>query len=81
MPVPLINLGEVFVMTQNLVYAMPQIQTMLMCDTGGAVFEKATKSDFVLNSSVNLTNGFSLMPGGGFIRCTSGNVSVVFSRN
>jgi len=80
MPGKLIEAGVPINLIQNEVYAMPAHQTAMFCDTGGAVIEKAIKSDFVLNSSINFTNGVAPMPGGCFIRCTSGNVSIVVSR-
>lgn len=80
MPIMVLALNR-HTLLQNVVYALPSISTTMFCDTGAAVFEKATKSDFVLNSSVNLTDGRATLPGNAFIRCTSGSVPITLSRS
>lgn len=79
MPIMSLILGT-NLMKQNVIYASPPIQTVIMCDQAGVVLDKATKSDYALNSQINITNGQAPLPGNCFLRCTSGDVTVSLSR-
>jgi len=79
MPIMRLNLSQ-NLMKQNVIYASPSVQSVIMCDTAGAVLDKATKADYLLNSQINITNGQAPLPGNCFVRCTSGDVTVSLSR-
>jgi len=79
MPIMRLNLSQ-NLMKQNVIYASPSVQSVIMCDQAGVVLDKATKADYLLNSQINITNGQAPLPGNCFLRCTSGDVTVSLSR-
>jgi hypothetical protein len=75
MPTTTLATGYQITMTQNTVYALPGRKVTLFCDAAAPTFEQSTDLAFTLAKAVTLTNGQAILAGG-FVRCTSGNVTV-----
>ena len=71
----MISTGQQVALTQNTVYALPGRKVTLFCDAAAPTFEQSTDLAFTLPKAVTLTNGQADLAAG-FIRCTSGNVTV-----
>lgn len=67
-------IGRQATIVQNTVYALPARRCLLFCDTGAATFQQSTDLAFTANTALTLASGQAEV-GGGFIRCTSGNVT------
>lgn len=64
------------VLTQNVIYALPTRECVIFTDTVGATIQTEADSTFAQPVAVTLTDGRARVGGGGFIRCTSGNINV-----
>jgi hypothetical protein len=80
MPTQLLSLGPVQAILQNVVYACPASRCLLFCETAAATFEQ---SNAVAGTFVPLTPDANeqIEVGGGFIRCTSGNVNIRLTKS
>lgn len=76
MPTELLSIGYVLPMVQNQIYALPARRCLLFCDTAAATFEQSSTVAFSLAVALALDANEQIEVGGGFIRCTSGNVNV-----
>lgn len=76
----LLSIGYVQPMVQNQVYAAPSSRTLLYCDTAAATFEQSNTETFSLATALAPDANEQIEVGGGFIRCTSGNVNVILKK-
>ena len=80
MPTTVISAGPPFEMTQNVVYALPASRCFLFCDVAAATFEQSGSVDMTPAVGLTLDANEQAEVAGGFIRCTSGNVTVVVKK-
>ncbi|MGI0013625.1 MAG: hypothetical protein ACREBU_09320 [Nitrososphaera sp.] len=78
MPTELVSLGPPQSIIQNQIYALPVVKCTMFSDTAGT-FQQADDVGFAAPIAVTLTGGQAELAGG-FFRCTSGNVTVLFKR-
>lgn len=76
----LLSIGYVQPMVQNQIYAVPSSRCLLFCDTAAATFEQSSTEAFSLAVALTPDANEQIEVGGGFIRCTSGNVNVKLSK-
>ena len=76
MPTESISVGPVISLVQNRIYALPASRCLLFCDTAAATFEQSSTLAFTLAVALTPDANEQIEVGGGFIRCTSGNVNV-----
>jgi hypothetical protein len=79
MPTELLSIGYSLPMVQNQIYALPARRCLLFCDVAAATFEQSTSLAMTLPVALTLDANEQAEVGGGFIRCTSGNVNVKLS--
>jgi hypothetical protein len=75
MPTETLSPGPVWSMIQNVVYALPPVQTRLFT-TGAPTLQQANDVAMTAPVAVTLTDGMALLAGG-FIRCTSAGPQLV----
>ena len=80
MPTELISLGPVTTLTQNVVYALPVSRALLTCDTAAATFVQSNDPAFGVSVPLAISAAGEAEVGGGFIKCTSGNVKVAIKK-
>jgi hypothetical protein len=61
---------------QNTIYALPPRESTIFTDTVGATIQSEADSTFGQPIAITLTEGRAKVGGGGFLRCTSGNINV-----
>jgi hypothetical protein len=71
-----ITVGRVLALTQNVVYALPAQRVLLFTDATTPTIQQSLTEAFTANVAVTLSGGQAELAGG-FIRCTSGNISVI----
>lgn len=76
MPTQLISVGPVTPLIQNQIYALPAARCLLFCDVAAATFEQSNVVTMVPAVALTPDANEQIECGGGFIRCTSGNVNV-----
>ena len=76
MPTQYMQLNVPFVMTQNVIYALPARRLQLFTDATTPTIQQSTDVAFAANAALTLTSGQAEVAGG-FIRCTTGNINVV----
>ena len=79
MPTQYIQIGPVFTMTQNVIYAVPGRRCLLFTDSGGTL-QQSTDVGFTANVALTLSSGQAELAGG-FIRCTTGDIRVRLQTN
>jgi hypothetical protein len=72
-PTQYIQIGPVFDMVQNTIYAIPGRRCLLFTDGVAAAIQQSTDVGFTANVVATLVIGQAEVAGG-FVRCTSGNV-------
>lgn len=75
MPTQYIQIGPVFDVVQNTIYALPNRRCLLMTDGAAATIQQSTDVAFTANAALTLSSGQAEVAGG-FMRCTSGNIRV-----
>lgn len=75
MSTSVVSIGQQVAMTQNVVYALPAQQVLFFCDAASATIEQSTDVGFTAAKALTLSSGQANVAGG-FIRCTTGNVTV-----
>ncbi len=76
MPTQYIQIGPVFSMVQNTVYAVPSRRCLLFTDATTPTIQQSTDFAFTANAALTLTSGQAELAGG-FIRLTtSGPINV-----
>jgi len=68
--------GPVEALIQNTIYALPASRCLLFCDTAAATFQQSTTVAMTLAVALAPDANEQIEVGGGFIRCTSGNVNI-----
>ena len=76
MPTTSLQLGQVEAMTQSTIYALPPRRALLFTTDTTATFQQSNTVGFGANVPLVFTNGQTEVAGG-WIRCTSGAVSVL----
>lgn len=79
MATELLQTGIVSAITQNTIYALPARQCRIFCETTTAVIQQSNLVAFTTPAAVTLSDGMAVL-GGGFIRCTSGNVNIKLTK-
>lgn len=69
-----IQIGPVYDMVQNTIYALPNRRCLLFTDSGGTI-QQSTDVGFTANAVLTLSSGQAEVSGG-FVRCTSGAIRV-----
>lgn len=67
--------GYIQTMTQNTVYALPGVRALLFCDESSPTITMSNTVGFTASKSLTLTNGQAEVAGG-FVKCTTGDVTV-----
>lgn len=80
MPTQLLSIGYVQPMSQNVIYALPSSRCLLFCDTAAATFQQSNTVAMTLSVALTPDANEQIEVGGGFIRCTSGDVLVKLSK-
>ena len=75
----LLQMGVQTAITQNTIYALPSVRTRLFTTTA-ATIQQSNDPAFGASATVTLTEGTSQELAGGFIRCTSGNITISLKR-
>lgn len=70
-----VPLGRQLSMVQNTVYALPARQVLFFCDGSSPTIEQSTDVAFTAAKALTLASGQAEVAGG-FVRCTTGNVTV-----
>lgn len=79
MPTEAISIGPVWTLNQNQIYALPGVACILFTDAATPTFQQSNSLAFTNNVPVTLVGGAATVSGG-WIRCTSGTVSVTLKR-
>lgn len=79
MPTELLSIGPPTAMVQNQIYALPASRVLLFTDAAAPTIQQSNTVAFTANVAVALTNG-QMELAGGFIRCTSGNITVTLKK-
>ena len=72
----ILSAGRPIAILQNVVYALPVRRCSLYSSDAAAVFVQSNDPLMAVTTAVTLTEGGYTNVGGGFIKCTSGNVTV-----
>lgn len=75
MATQLLSIGYPQAMVQNQIYALPARQTRLFTSDAAPTLQQSNDVAFPNNVAVTLVDGAAIVSGG-FIRCTSGNITV-----
>lgn len=75
MPTAELQLGQVEAMTQSTIYALPPRRCLLFTTDTTATFQQSNTVGFSASVALTFTGGQTEVAGG-FIRCTSGAVTV-----
>lgn len=75
MATQLLSLGYPQLMTQNIIYALPARRCILFTDTAAPTIQQSTDVAFTANAVLTLASGQAEVAGG-FIRCTTSNITV-----
>jgi hypothetical protein len=70
-----LSIGPLNSVVQNVVYALPAKRCKLYCQTAGATFVQSNDPAMSASTAMTLVEG-AYEVAGGFIKCTSGNVTV-----
>jgi len=76
MPTTSLQIGQVEAMTQSTIYAMPVRRALLFTTDTTATVQMSNTVGFSAAVAVTVTTGQAEVAGA-FIRCTSGNISVM----
>jgi hypothetical protein len=81
MPTELLSSGGTLIsVTQNVVYALPVCRALLTCDTAAATFVQSNDPAFGVSVPLAISAAGEAEIGGGFIKCTSGNVKITIKK-
>jgi len=69
----------IYLLKQNVVYALPPYRARLGCFAPTPTIQIGTSQGMAITIPKQLTDGYTDV-GGGFIRCTSGDIEVVISK-
>lgn len=75
-----LSIGVLSSLTQNTIYALPAVKVRLFCSDAAPTFQQSNSPTFATNVAVTLTDGMADLAGG-FLRCTTGNVTVMLRRD
>ena len=76
---PLLDIGFPIAITQNTIFALPSSRCLLFTSDTTPTIQISNDPAFGSNVAVTLTNG-EVEVAGGFIRCTSGNITVTLKK-
>lgn len=79
MPIQLLSVGYPQQMLQDVIYALPASRVRLFTSDAAPTIEQSNSSTFADNVAITLADGMADLAGG-FIRCTSGNITVTLKR-
>lgn len=80
MAIASLPLGQLSSMLQNIAYACSPRLLYLFCSDAGATFQACNEPTFASPVSLTPYEGYVFMTGA-FVRCTSGNVTVIPKAN
>jgi hypothetical protein len=76
----LLSTGRPISIIQNTIYALPVSRCLLYCDTAAATFEQSNTAAFTLATALAPDANEQIEVSGGFLRCTSGNVTITLKK-
>lgn len=80
MPTVVLSPGPPTAMLQNVIYALPASRCLLFCDVAAATFQQSTTVAMTVAVALAPDANEQIEVAGGFIRCTSGDVTVVLKK-
>lgn len=80
MPTTTIPIGPPFAMAQNIIYALPAVKCTLFT-TGTPTIQQSDAVGFSANKVITLDANNQAIVAGGWIRCTTGAITVLLKRD